>query len=413
MTSEFTLPDVGEGLESAEIIEWLVSEGDVVQRDQPLVEILTDKSQTQLPSPVAGTVTRLRFGIGDIAQVGEVLVEFDGGRTTTAGSDGAPDRPEPPPPAPAEEPERSAVAPTRPKAAPVVRRRALEAGIDLASVAGTGPGGRITNADLDRLLSDPTQGAEPAGSPAPPRPEQPNQPAGGLGWMKPGVHPLRGIRRVTAHAMTRSWRIPHINATDEADATELLAARARIRQRDSDAAADLTPLAFFVMAVAASLRRFPLMNASIDVESETITVHERVNIGIAVASAEGLSVPVISDADRRSLFDLAAEIRRLSDAVRNRSVAASELRGGTATISNYGSLGGRFASPIIRSPEVIIVGFGAIRARPFVVDGEVQARPTLPVAIAADHRLIDGDLLTAFQEDVISQLSDPVSLLAR
>ncbi len=408
MTSEFTLPDVGEGLESAEIIEWLVSEGEVVQRDQPLVEILTDKSQTQLPSPVSGTVTRLRFGVGDIAEVGQVLVEFDGGRATTAGSDEP--RPEPASPGPAGKP---AVTPTRPKAAPVVRRRALEAGVDLATVTGTGPGGRITNADLDHVLTKRTPSDEPAMSPAPPGPKPPHQPPGGLGWMEPGVHPLRGIRRVTAEAMTRSWRIPHINATDEADATELLAARARIRQRDPVAAADLTPLAFFVMAVAASLRKFPLMNASIDTDSGTITVHEPVNIGIAVASAEGLSVPVIGDADRRHLFDLAAEIRRLSDAVRDRSVATAELRGGTATISNYGSLGGRFASPIIRSPEVVIVGFGAIRPRPFVVDGEIAARPTLPVAIAADHRLIDGDLLTAFQGDVISRLTDPVSLLAR
>lgn len=410
--TEFMLPDVGEGLESAEIVEWLVQEGDSVRRDQPLVEILTDKSQTQLPSPVSGTVTRLHFAAGDIAEVGQVLVEFDGGPAPARSAE------DPPAPAPSagDPPASPGSGGARTKAAPVVRRRAVAAGIDLTGVTGTGPGGRITNADLDLVLAGGPQvpGSDTTATRLGTRAPGPGSRATTrLGWMEPGTHPLRGIRRVTAEAMTRSWTIPHIHAADEADATELLAARSRIKERDPDAAAPLTPLTFFVMAVANSLRRFPLMNASIDPDAGRIVVHESVNVGIAVASTDGLTVPVISDADRRPLFDLAAEIRRLSDAVRNRSITAAELRHGTATISNYGSLGGRFASPIIRSPEVVIIGFGAIRSRPFVVDGEVLARPTLPVSIAADHRLIDGDLLTAFQEDVIGQLGDPISLLAR
>ncbi len=412
--SSFRLPDVGEGLESAEIVEWLVTEGQEVERDQPLVEILTDKSQTQLPSPRTGVISKLGFAEGDMAEVGQVLVEFSDETEATQSEARAP----------------ASGGGSRPKAAPVVRRRALEAGLDLATVTGTGPGGRITNADLDLALSPasaafPTTSAPAATAPAPTSElstalvssAQSLQTApaatGRIGWMETGTHPLRGIRRVTAQAMERSWTIPHIHGNDELDATELLQARKRMKERDPEGAAQLTPLAFFVLAVANGLRRFPLLNGSIDPEAGTITVHNDVNVGIAVASPEGLSVPVIRNADQRSLFNLAAEIARLSAAVRDRTVTTAEFQGGTATISNYGSLGGRFATPIIRAPEVAIVGFGSIKPRPFVVEGEILARPTLPLSIAVDHRLIDGDLMTAFQEYLIEQLSDPVSLLAR
>ncbi|NNE95499.1 MAG: 2-oxo acid dehydrogenase subunit E2 [Acidimicrobiales bacterium] len=414
--SEFRLPDVGEGLESAEIVEWLVAEGDRVERDQPLVEILTDKSQTQLPSPQSGVIQRLGFAVGDIAEVGQVIVEFgSAGDSVATPTPAAASSPSPPPPP----------APTRvgrrPKASPVVRRRAIEAGIDLSTVSGTGPGGRITMADLDAALAPGPPEEPPALEPppvstalvsAPPVQTAPVRSAE-LGWLDRGTHPLRGIRRVTAETMARSWQIPHIHGNDEADATELLDARRRMRERDPHGAASLTPLAFFVLAVANGLRRFPVLNASIDTDNGTITVHQNINIGIAVASDAGLSVPVIRNADQRSLFNLADEIGRLTQAVRDRSIVASDLQGGTATITNYGSLGGRFATPIIKAPEVLIVGFGAIKPRPFVVDGELAARPTLPISIAVDHRLIDGDVMTAFQEFVIEQLSDPVSLLAR
>ena len=416
--TEFRLPDVGEGLESAEIVEWLVAEGDQVQRDQPLVEILTDKSQTQLPSPQGGVISRLGFAEGDIAEVGQVIVEFAGASADT------PSHATPPPPEPQTAPvqqTRPSSSGARPKAAPVVRRRALQEGIDLAAVAGTGPGGRITNADLDSHMgSDPITASPAESTPsttalvsAPTIQTAPVSSSNQLGHMEKGTHPLRGIRRVTAESMARSWEIPHIHGNDEADATELLAARKRMKERDPEGAAQLTPLSFFVLAVANGLRRFPLLNGSIDPEAGTITVHQDVNIGIAVASEQGLSVPVIRNADQRSLFNLSAEIARLSEAVRTRSVTTADLQGGTATISNYGSLGGRFATPIIKAPEVLIVGFGSIKPRPFVVDGELMARPTLPISIAVDHRLIDGDLMTAFQEFVIEQLTDPVSLLAR
>lgn len=411
---EFKLPDVGEGLDQAEIVEWLVAEGDHVERDQPLVEILTDKSQTQLPSPKAGVIKRLGFAEGDMAEVGQVLVEFDAVQSapTTA-----------PPATPLTEPDAMPIPPPpvaataspgrRPKASPAVRRRAMESDLDLASVEGTGPGGRITIDDLDAARS----GGNAARSGEMPFEQPILALASTLGQMSSGRHPLRGIRRVTAEAMAQSWQIPHIHAADEFDASNLLAGRRRIKSLHPEQARALTPVAFFVMAVAHSLRRYPLMNASITLATDDqpghIDVHDDINVGIAVATEAGLLVPVIRHADQLSLFGLAEEIARLSAAARDRSIGAIDLRSGTCTISNYGSLGGRFAAPIIRAPEAAIVGFGAIRERPIAVAGRVEARPTLPIAVAADHRLIDGDLMTAFQEHVIGLLTDPVALLAR
>lgn len=418
---DFRLPDVGEGLESAEIVEWLVKEGEAVERDQPLVEILTDKSQTQLPSPKSGVIKRLGFAEGDLAEVGQVIVQFEPADDDHDAS--PPISPTPSEPMSTAGPQPATEAPPspairRPKAAPAVRRRALDTGLDLRGVTGSGPGGRITMGDLDTALSSPSaSGQTPASAPIPasaPSPAPPTHDTA-LGRLAPGRHRLRGIRRVTAMSMTQALGIPHIHGNDELDATALLSGRRRIKELHPERAASLTPLAFFVMAVADGLRRYPLVNASITIEGDEgrIDVHPEVNIGIAVATEDGLVVPVIRDADRRSLFELADEIRRLTVAARDRSIPASELRGGTCTITNFGSLGGRFATPMIRPPEVAIVGFGSIRERPIVVDGHVVARMTLPISVAVDHRLIDGDVMTAFQEHIIGLLTDPVALVAR
>ena len=384
---EFALPDVGEGLEEGEVVAWLVAPGDTVARDQPLVEVQTDKALVELPSPVAGQVVTLAFAPGDVVKVGQVLVVLEDGGATTAS------------------------APGRPKAAPAVRKLAVERGIDLATVTGTGPGGRILAADIEAAARPPETGVPEFQGPE--LRSAGSKPAGGIGWMEVGRHPLRGIRRATAEAMSRSWsEIPHLTTLDEIDATGLLAARRRL----ADAGLDATVGALLVAAVARGLRRYPVLNASLEAADDgtggTIVVHSDCNVGLAVATADGLVVPVIGQADRRGLADLAAEVRRLTAAARNRQVGLADLRGGTFTISNYGALGGRFATPIIRPPEVAIMGFGAIRPRPFVVDGAVQARPTLPWSLSCDHRLIDGDVATAFAECVLGLLAEPVALLA-
>ncbi|HYH50028.1 MAG TPA: dihydrolipoamide acetyltransferase family protein [Acidimicrobiia bacterium] len=457
---EFLLPDVGEGLDEGEIVSWLVAPGDTVSRDQPLVEVQTDKALVELPSPVAGQVVSLSFGPGDIVKVGQVLVVLDDGGSTPAPgtapknlpAGSAPDTPAlggpaPDTPAPAgpasEEPARSGVG--RPKAAPAVRKLALDRGVDLASVRGTGPGGRILASDVEAAAHHDAAGAPDGGigavrsavssaATAGAGPDSPVRPPGTdrqLGWMETGRHPLRGIRRVTAEAMGRSWsEIPHLTTLDEVDATGLVAARRRL----TEAGIEATIGALLVAAVARGLRRYPVMNASVEIAPPgaapsdaggrsgdpapavgpvgAIVVHAECHIGLAVATPDGLVVPVVRHADRRSLGDLAAEVRRLTEAARNRRVAVGDLRGGTFTISNYGSLGGRFATPLIRPPEVGVMGFGAIRPRPIVVDGKVEARPTLPWSLSADHRLIDGDVATAFAEYVTGLLADPVALFA-
>jgi pyruvate dehydrogenase E2 component (dihydrolipoamide acetyltransferase) len=404
--TEFRFPDVGEGLEEGEIVAWLVSPGDTVARDQPLVEVQTDKATVELPSPVAGRVVRLAADAGEVVKVGQLLVVLEDGTAPAT----EPATPAAAPATPAAEPATPAAAraaaqlaapvvASRPKASPAVRKLAVERGVDLAAVKGTGPGGRILAADVE--ASGTTGVTESA--------------IGRLGHAGPegsvtGRQPLRGIRRVTAETMTRSWSdIPHITAMDELDATGLLDARRRLAET---AGMEITLAALFVAAVARSLRRHPLMNASLDMAGGEILVHDECHVGLAVATDAGLIVPVVHAADRRTLPDLAAEVRRLTAAARDGKIDLADLRGGTFTVTNYGSLGGRFATPLIRPPEAGIMGFGAIRPRPFVVDGAVVARPTLPYCCSADHRLIDGDLLTAFSEHVAGLLADPVRLLA-
>ncbi len=461
MTVEFTLPDIGEGLHEAEIVRWMVTEGQEVARNQPFVEIMTDKSSVEMPAPASGVVIRLVPAEGEMVEVGDLLIVIeDGGSTSAPPGDAAEPassvqaietKPNPlaarapgaqrattPPPSP--RPIGSGPA-RRPKASPSTRRLAARLSVDLGQIVGTGPGGRILADDVVAASSDRSapaaegatgpisiQGAEPdrASGPRPGIPSTEDGPAPGggdqagswLGWMSTGTHPLRGIRRATALAMDRSWStIPHISASREIDATPLLDARRQLvdattNRPDRDGAhGPITPLALVVLAVARALRRYPMMNATIDLEAETITVPDRVNIGIAVATEHGLVVPVVADADRRSLTSVAAEISRLSTAARSRSIAPGELAGGTHTITNYGSAGGHLAAPIIRPGEAAITGLGGIEERPIVIDGEVVARPTLPVVVCSDHRLIDGDVMSAFHADVCQTLSAPIGLL--
>jgi pyruvate dehydrogenase E2 component (dihydrolipoamide acetyltransferase) len=439
---EFRFPDVGEGLEEGEIVTWRVAAGDTVNRDQTLVEVQTDKALVELPSPVAGRVVRLAAEAGEIVKVGQLLVVLEPGVALSsaaipraaAGEAAAPGEVAAPV---AEAAPGEATAPAegaapvvgRPKAAPAVRKLAVERGVDLAAVKGTGPGGRILATDVEALAAGngataPTGDGDSTWAEA-------NM--AGLNYVAGAVvagrRPLRGIRRVTAETMSRSWsEIPHITAMDELDATGLLDARRRLAETargmggpqnargmggPQNDGSEITLAVLFVAAVARALRRHPLMNASLDMEAGEIVVHEGCHIGLAVATDAGLLVPVVRDADGRTLPDLAAEIGRLTSAARQGKVDLADLRGGTFTVTNYGSLGGRFATPLIRPPEAGIMGFGAIRPRPFVVDGAVVARPTLPYCCSADHRLVDGDLLTAFSEHVAGLLADPVRLLAK
>ncbi|MEE2777456.1 MAG: dihydrolipoamide acetyltransferase family protein [Acidobacteriota bacterium] len=397
---EFRLPDVGEGLEEAEVVQWLVAEGASVVRDQAVVEIQTDKALVEIPAPAAGVVARHAVATGVMLRVGDLLFVLDGDNGEVPAEVEAKAARAVAPPRPAPSP-RSAL--RRVKAAPAVRRLATELGVDLATVAGSGPSGRVEAADVRARVAAPAAAAEPSGA---------GEPREGLGQALVGNLPLVGLRRATAEIMTRAWReIPHIHGSDEIDATALLDLRRRLQDRAGESRSQLTVTVFLVLAAARALKRYPLVNASISSDARAIEVHGEVNIGFAAATPDGLVVPVVKGVDTLGLPELAREMERLRGLARSRKATPDDLRGGSFTVTNYGSLGGRFATPILLPPQVGILGFGAIRERAIAVAGRVEARPTLPICFGADHRVIDGDLSVAFQETVKDLLSRPAELL--
>ena len=402
----FCLPDIGEGLEEAEIVEWFVSIGDEVLRDQPLVEVLTDKASSELPSPVAGKVLLLGADEGARLQVGEVLIEIDDGSTTprvAAGSVSIETNPaESQPPEP---PPQAARLTPRPKAAPATRRLALDLGVDLPTVIGTGPGGRITPDDVHAAVPSSTG---PTGLST----DRPTA-SDGLGQAPAGRHDLRGIRGVVARNMAQAWsEIPHIHTMDEVDASQLIDFRDRIRNMDRSGAALVNVLVVAAVAASRALRRFPMVNGYVDGHpGDAMVIPEHVHLGIATATERGLVVPVVHDADTLDLFTMAERISSVVGAARSGDLRTADLSGATFTITNYGSLGGRFATPIIPPGQGAILGLGAVAERPVAINGEVVVRPTLPMVLGADHRLIDGDLAEAFRRAVADDLAEPLHLL--
>lgn len=406
---EFRLPDVGEGIATAEIVAWQVAEGDQVTEHQDLVEIQTDKATVVIPCPANGVITRLCGTPGDTLDVGAVLavIEADGAAAApVAAANGAGE--------PAARATAGAGAPARagaPLAAPTTRRLARELGVALEDVAGSGPHGRIVREDVERAAAGSAASAAPKATAPTPSP-MPSRAA-----PTPGeVVPLRGVRRTIAHALTRAWlEVPRIIDYREVDATALVRARASLRRRaldrgDEALAKALTPTPFAVRAAVLAAREHPYVNASIDLEAEEITLHGHYHVGIAAAGPDGLTVPVLHDADRRSLAELAHEIVALSQAARERRLRPDQLAGPTITVNNFGSLGTWMGTPIVRPPEVVNLGVGAIRDRVVAVDGAPVVRATMVLSVAGDHRVLDGDGLSAFVDQVQKLLEDPVLL---
>jgi pyruvate/2-oxoglutarate dehydrogenase complex dihydrolipoamide acyltransferase (E2) component len=397
---EFRLPDVGEGIASAEIIAWQVAEGDHVREHQDLVEIQTDKATVVIPCPATGVVARLGAAAGDSVDVGALLavIEVDGAEAGGHGAGG--DGPG----------ARTAL----PLAAPTTRRLARELGVALEGVEGSGPHGRILREDVERAAAGPAAPARPT---APARAAPPAAAPALRAVPTPGdVIPLRGVRRTIAHTLTRAWlEVPRIIEYREVDATALLRTRASLRQRaldrgDEALAQALTPTPLIVRAAVLAARDHPYVNASIDLEREQITLHGHYHVGIATAGPDGLTVPVVHDADGRSLAEIALEVVALARAARERRLTPEQLAGPTFTVNNFGSLGTWLGTPIVRPPEVVNLGVGAIRDRVVAVDGAPVVRPTLVLSVAGDHRVLDGDTLAAFVTQVAALLEDPVLL---
>jgi len=401
----FRLPDVGEGLAEAEIVEWLVKVGDQVRADQPVVTVETAKAQVDLPAPADGVVRSLEAAAADVVNVGSPLFVLDTGATAAAGepaphTTGTAD---PTPSRPAAGVPGGRNGRRRLLAAPRTRRLALELGIDLTELTGTGPHGRVTPDDV--------RSAAETGPPAP-EPDHPTYaaPAAQPGESEVDVRPLRGLRRQIARSMTAAWTVPQITEFREVDATELLRAHRDLRSTVGDQAR-LTLLPLLVRTVIAALRRHPMVNATIDMAAEQWTVHHRHHLGIATATQHGLIVPVLQDAHRLSIVGLAREIVRLGEAARTRSLSVEETTGGTFTISNFGSYGTWLGTPLVNAPQVAIAGFGRVRDAVVPVAGAPAVRPVLPIAVSADHRLIDGDQLGGFVNTLAQLVSSPLLLL--
>lgn len=404
MATDFQLPDLGEGIAEAEIIEWLVKEGDLVAEHQPLVQVETDKAVVEVPSPVSGRIGRLRHRTGDIVHVGEILVTILAtgeseaaaapprrSSTTVVGSleDKEVELP-PQQPGPAR-----AMAAHEVLATPAVRRLARELGVAIEEAHGTGIAGRITEADVRELA---------AARPEPTAPREEPETFGAVERIA-----LRGIRRTIARrlktAVTQAALTTHM---DEIDVTRLVA---RIRGEHEGSGSISGAFPWIVKGTVEALKIHPRFNATLDDEHEEVHLKRYFNIGIAIDTSDGLMVPVIHSADRLSVEALATEIDRLASACRKRSVEIKELRGGTFSISNIGSLGGIFATPIPNYPELAILATGRIAERlAREADGSIVSRHFLPVSLSFDHRVLDGADAARFVNALKEILAEPEKL---
>lgn len=410
MPFEFKLPDVGEGTTEGEIIRWLVEVGDTVELDQPLVEMETDKAVVELPSPRPGVILARYGEAGEVRAVGSplVIIGEPGGETTPAPKADAVTLL---PPAAKETAaqdaslEISGGVPRQVQAAPATRRLAKAHGIDLQAVVGSGPGGRIVPRDIRGLA---TVGLEMV-------PEGPDPLAGEVPAAENDERELvefHGLRRQIRDHLLRSLReIPHVTIVEKVDATELVALRERLKPDAERHSVRLTYLPIFVKILNAVLPDYPSLNARW--ENGKFYRYRHHHVGVAVNTPDGLLVPVIRNTDERSVLDIARDMRRLADAARTRSVAPADLGGSTITITAGGSLGGRFATPIINYPEAAIVGMYRIQPEPAVYHGEITIRQMMHITLTFDHRVADGVEASRMLTDLVHLMEHPEALLAR
>ncbi len=417
MAFVFELPEIGEGVVEGEIVAWLVGEGDTIQRDAPLCEIMTDKATVEISSPTSGTVSKLHGEPGDIVQVHSPLAEIDESGAPAAApapKAAAPAKPAPKPaPAPAPRPVAAAPAPKAaprsatladgpPKATPAVRRRAHEEGVNLHAVTGTGPSGRITHADVDGANS-PNAGVLPTSAVAMPQ----VHPSGTEERVK-----IIGLRRKIAEAMVKSKRTaPHFTYVEEVDGTELVALRKRLKERAAKHGVKLSYLPFLMKAASVAFREFPNVNAVMDEDKFELVVKGDHNIGVSIETPNGLFVGVVRNIEQKSILRIAADLQAVVERVRNGTASREDLTGGTFTLTSTGNVGGVLATPILNHPEVAILGFNAIRERPMVVDGNIVARHMFYLSPSFDHRVIDGAVAARFTDAMKSILEHPENLL--
>jgi pyruvate dehydrogenase E2 component (dihydrolipoamide acetyltransferase) len=419
---EFKLPDLGEGMHEAEVVEWLVKPGDTVKLDQMMVKVETDKAIVEIPSPVAGRVNEIRVQDGQVAKVGEVLVVFENS-AASAGSSTRDDassktavassavKLSPASAAPAA-PEVSTSPKKRVLAAPAVRKLAFELGVDLEKVIPSHPSGRVTLEDVQNYANHSKIEALPPDA----APVEAGQPAAPVTPTTPATledrQPLTGLRKRIAEHMEHAWRtIPHATAFDELDGSGLIALRKALQPLAEQRGVHLTYMPLLVKLLLPLLKEFPIFNASFDEERREIVFKRSYHIGLATAAPEGLLVPVLRDADRLALIAIAAELERLFEGARKRTLLPRELSGSTFTLNNVGSFGGGSGTPIINHPEVAILAVGRLQEKAVVQQDEIAARPMMPLALSFDHRLIDGAMAGAFLGRFKALVENPQQLM--
>lgn len=441
MVFEFKLPDVGEGIHEGEIVKWHVKPGDAVKEDQLIVEVMTDKATVEITSPKSGRIGQILAAEGKVAKVGDVIVTIEDG--AGGGAPGAPAaRPETAPaaheektlfelpkelggvnpfkkpaaPIPMAPAPAAAKAPVshpagRPLAAPAVRRRAREMGIDLAVVRGSGPVGRITRQDLEGAAQAGNGGqATPTPASVPAAPSHAPVTITAQGPVE--TVPMRGLRKKIAENMARSKHIAaHYTYVEEMDATELVALRDSAQDVARLRGIKLTFLPFVIKAAIAALKAYPIVNSSYDEAKQELVYKKYYHIGVAAATEEGLIVPVVKNADKKDVFAISKEIEALAEKVRTRKATADELSGSTFTITSLGKLGGLLATPILNYPEVAIMGVHGIKERAVVKDGQIVPGKVMNLSFTFDHRIVDGAVGAQFAAMLIKFLEDPKLLL--
>lgn len=421
------MPDIGEGIHEGEIVKWFVKAGDTIEEDAPLLEIQNDKSVEEIPSPVTGTVLEVHVTEGTVSIVGDLLITID-----APGHDNDQDEEETPAPAEAAAPvapvkAETVAAPAAPAVAtaevarendrviamPSVRKFARDNNVAISSVAGTGKAGRVLKENVEAFLNG---DASAVAASAPVAESTPAAPKAAPAPLAVGERETRekmsGIRKAIAKAMVNSKHTaPHVTLMDEIDVAKLVTHRKRFKEVAAEQNIKLTYLPYVVKALTSAIKKFPVLNASIDDATDEIVYKHYANIGIAADTDRGLLVPVVKDADTKSVFAISAEINELAVKARDGKLAATEMSGGSITISNIGSAGGQWFTPVINHPEVAILGIGRIADKAIVVNGEVVVAPVIALSLSFDHRIIDGATAQNAMNHIKRLLADPELLL--
>nr|WP_202407233.1 dihydrolipoamide acetyltransferase family protein [Pseudalkalibacillus hwajinpoensis] len=428
------MPDIGEGIHEGEIVKWFVKSGDEVKEDDILAEVQNDKAVVEIPSPVDGTVKEVHAEEGATVIVGDVVITFDAEGYEDAEEEPAAEQPQAEEEAPkaeakSEAKEDSAGSKPLPEddeetdptkrviAMPAVRKYARENGVSISKVSGSGKNGRVVKEDIDTHLNGGGEAASEAPAATEEKAEAKQETTTTSAQPQASAQPetrekMKGMRKAIAKAMVNSKHTaPHVTHMDEVVVTDLVAHRKKFKQYAADKDVKLTYLPYVVKALVSALREFPMLNASIDDSTEEIVHKHYYNIGIAANTDAGLVVPVVKEADRKPLLNVSSEINELAKKARDGKLSGDDMKGSTCTISNLGSAGGQWFTPIINNPDAAILGIGRIEEKPVVIDGEIVAAPVLALSISYDHRLIDGVTAQLALNHIKRLLNDPQLLM--